>query len=183
MSRLPIVDPASATGPVKSTLDAVNAALGVTPNLFRVAANSASALRGLVGFNAALSSGAIDAGTREAIAVTVAQENGCDYCLSAHTYLGKHAGLGDDDLVLARSAKATDAKRDATLALAASIVRSRGHVAAQELADAKQAGITDGEIVEIVGHVALNIFTNYLNVLADTDIDFPIVRTAETAVV
>jgi uncharacterized peroxidase-related enzyme len=177
-----MVDPASATGTVKTTLDAVHAALGVTPNVFRVAANSSAALRGLVQLNGSLASGTLDAGTRETIAIAVAQENGCDYCLSAHVYLGKGAGLSDGDLTLARNTNASELKRNAVLRLAGSILRNRGRLAANELADAKSAGISDGEIVEVVGHVALNVFTNYLNVLADTDIDFPIVRTAEPSV-
>jgi uncharacterized peroxidase-related enzyme len=179
MSRLAMIDPASATGAVKTTLDAVNAALGVTPNVFHVAANSSATLRGLVQLNGSLASGTLDAGTREAIAIAVAQEDGCDYCLSAHAYLGKAAGLSDGDLFLARNAKASESKRNAVLRLADSILRNRGRLAVNELADAKISGISDEEIVEVVGHVALNVFTNYLNVLADTDIDFPVVRTAE----
>jgi uncharacterized peroxidase-related enzyme len=178
MSRLSIVDPSQAAGEVRSTLAAVNAQLGVTPNLFRVAANSGATLSALVQLTGALGKGQLDARVREAIALSVAQVNGCDYCLSAHTFLGKASGLADEDIVAARSGAARDPRTDAILHLATEIVRSRGRIGSDALARAKNAGVSDGEITEIVGNVALNVFTNYLNIVADTEIDFPVVRAA-----
>jgi uncharacterized peroxidase-related enzyme len=180
MTRLPLIDP-NAPGEAKPTLDAVNAQLKMVPNLFRLAANSPAALNALVAMEGALAKGALRARVREQIAVAVAQENGCDYCLSAHTAIGKMIGVSESALADARSAKSEDAKVDAMLTIAVQILRERGDITATELAEARAAGITDAEIVEIVANVALNIFTNYLNVAADTEIDFPVLRTAELA--
>jgi len=180
MTRLPLIDP-NAPGDAKATLDAVNAQLKMVPNLFRLAANSPAALNALVAMEGALGKGALRARVREQLAIAVAQENGCDYCLSAHTAIGKMFGLSESQLADARAFKADDAKVDAILTLAVQIVRERGAVNAAELAAAKAAGVTDAEIVEIVAGVALNIFTNYLNIAADTEIDFPVLHTAEFA--
>jgi uncharacterized peroxidase-related enzyme len=180
MTRLPLIDP-NAPGEAKPTLDAVNAQLKMVPNLFRVAANSPAALNALVAMEGALGKGALRARVREQIAITVAQENGCDYCLSAHTAIGTMIGVSESQLVDARSGKSDDAKVDAMLTLALQIVRERGRIPDQELAQAKAAGVTYAEIVEIVAAVALNVFTNYLNIVADTEIDFPVLRTAELA--
>lgn len=176
MSRIAAVDPAQTQGKTHEILGAVNKMLGVTPNLFRVAAQGPAALEGLVGLIGATSKGALSARMREAIALTVAEANGCDYCLSAHTVLGKGAGLSDGDIERARDASAVDAKTAAILRFARAMVASRGRVGDSELAALARAGVTDGETVEIVANVALNVFTNYLNLVADTEIDFPVVR-------
>jgi uncharacterized peroxidase-related enzyme len=180
MTRLPLIDP-NAPGQAKATLDAVNAQLKMVPNLFRVAANSPAALNALVGMEGALGKGALRARVREQLAIAVAQENGCDYCLSAHTAIGKMIGVSESQLAEARAGKSDDAKVDAMLTLAVEILRKRGRVSITELAAARSAGISDAEIVEIVAGVALNIFTNYLNIVADTEIDFPVLHTAELA--
>ncbi len=180
MTRLPLIDP-NAPGDAKATLDAVNAQLKMVPNLFRLAANSPAALNALVGMEGALGKGVLRARVREQIAIAVAQENGCDYCLSAHTAIGKMIGVSESQLAGARAGKSGDAKVDAMLTLAVQILRERGRISATELADAEAAGLTNAEVVEIVGAVALNIFTNYLNIAADTEIDFPVLRTAELA--
>ena len=179
MSRIPAVAPATAPANVKASLKGLESALRMTPNMFRVIANSGAALRGMIQLNAALGGGSLDRATREAIAIAAAQENGCDYCLSAHTAFGRQAGLDDIGLALARAGKATDPKRHSVLQLTEAILKKRGHISAEEFADAKRAGISDAEVVQIVAEVALNVYTNYLNVLADTEIDFPVVRTTE----
>jgi len=180
MTRLPLIDP-NAPGAAKATLDAVHAQLKMVPNLFRVAANSPAALSALVGMEGALGKGVLRARVREQIAIAVAQENGCDYCLSAHTAIGKMIGVTEPQLAGARAGKSDDAKVDAMLSFAVRLLRERGAVSATELAEAKAAGVSDAEIVEIVAAVALNVFTNYLNIAADTEIDFPVLRTAELA--
>jgi uncharacterized peroxidase-related enzyme len=180
MTRLALIDP-NAPGEAKPTLDAVNAQLKMVPNLFRLAANSPAALGALVGMEGALGKGVLRPRVREQIAIAVAQENGCDYCLSAHTAIGKMVGLSESQLADARAGKSADTKVDALLTLALRILRKRGRITVSELAEAEAAGVTDAEIVEIVAAVALNIFTNYLNLAADTEIDFPVLRTAESA--
>jgi len=177
MSRIQPVDPAVAKGKAKDLLDAVQKALGLVPNLYRVAAQSPAALAGLVGLNGALAQGVLGAKLRARIALGVAERNGCDYCLSAHTVLGKGAGLDDADMAQARDGRATDPKTDAALRFAVGIVERRGQTSDAELATLRQAGYNDAEIVEIVSVTVLNILTNYLNHVAATEIDFPIVRT------
>jgi uncharacterized peroxidase-related enzyme len=180
MARLPLIDP-DAPGDAKQTLDAVRAQLKMVPNLFRLAANSPAALSALVGMEGALAKGHLRARVREQIAIAVAQANGCDYCLSAHTAIGEMIGVPEAELAAAREGASGDAKTGAMLKLAVEIVRTRANISPADLAAAQDAGISNAEIVEVVGAIALNVFTNYLNVLADTDIDFPILHTAQLA--
>ncbi|XVV00603.1 carboxymuconolactone decarboxylase family protein [Actinosynnema sp. CA-248983] len=177
MSRLPVIQPETATGPAADLLAAVQKALGVTPNMTKVMAGSPAVLKAYLDFSGALGGGALPARLREQLALLTAEENGCDYCLSAHTYIATNiAKLAPDEAERARSGLATDPKAQAALALAAEVLRTRGDVDDTELEAARAAGLTDGDIAEVVAHVALNVFTNYLNKLADTDIDWPVVR-------
>lgn len=176
MSRIQPVNPAAAQGKAKDLLDAVQKALGVTPNLFRVAAQSPAALEGVLSLSGALSHGKLSAKLREQIALAVAERNACDYCLSAHTLLGKGAGLAPSDIAQARAGRASDPKTDAALQFAALVVSKQGRVTDGELMVLRAEGFGDAEIVEIVAAVVLNILTNYLNHVAQTDIDFPVVR-------
>jgi uncharacterized peroxidase-related enzyme len=141
-----------------------------------VTAHSPAALDALVAAIGALSKGTIKTPTREAIALTVAEANGCGYCLSAHAALGTGAGLSDADIEEARRGRAADPKVNAMLAFSRNLVINRGHSTDADVEQLRRAGVTNGEIVEIVANVALNIFTNYVNQTADTEIDFPVVR-------
>jgi uncharacterized peroxidase-related enzyme len=183
MSRIPT--PASiADAPEKSRplLDAVNKQLGTVPNMFRLISNSPQALEGYLGLSGALSQGALPAATRERIALAVAEVNGCDYCLSAHTYLGRNlARLDDDEITTNRNGASNDPKADVAVRFAVAVTRSRGHVAEAELSAVRNAGYTDAQVIEIVQHVALNIWTNYFNEVFGTDIDFPLVQARKAA--
>ena len=147
MNRLPAVDPTTATGTTKTLLDGVQKDLGVTPNLFRVAAQSTPVLEALTSMFGAASKGHLNAKTREAIALTVSEIDACDYCLSAHSLLGKRAGLSDADLDKARDGKADDAKLGATLAFAKAITEKRGRVSDQDVDAARRGGLGDAEIL------------------------------------
>jgi uncharacterized peroxidase-related enzyme len=176
MSRLVIPARDDAPEASKPILDAVHAQLGSVPNLFRLIATSPAALQGFAANNAALGK-TLDVKTRERIALAVAEANGCDYCLSAHAYLGLNlAKLTPEEVALNRKGRSGDAKADAAVAFAAKVVAERGHVADADLAAVRAAGFDDRQIVEIVAVVAENIFTNLLNLVAATDIDFPVVR-------
>ncbi len=175
MSRIPALDPSTATGTVKTLLDGVQRGLGVTPNLFRVAAQSPHVLEALTSMFGAASKGHLNAKTREAIALTVSEVDACDYCLSAHSLLGKGAGLSESDLDKAREAKADDPRLAATLAFAKTITEKRGRVTDQDVVSVRRAGLSDAEILDVVANVALTTFTNYLNEVAKTEIDFPVV--------
>lgn len=157
-------------------LDAVIRQLGSAPNLFRLLGVSPAALEGYLGLSGALGKGALDARTRARIAMLVAELNRCDYCLSAHTYLGKNlAKLDDAELSANRDAASSDPRAAAALRFARAVVLERGRVSAAELEAVKAAGHTDAQVIEIVLHVALNTLTNYVNNVAGTDVDFPVV--------
>ena len=183
MSRIPTpstIDAAPAAS--RSLLEAVKKQLGIVPNIFRMVANSPAALEGYVGLLGALGKGALPAATHERIALAVAELNGCDYCLSAHTYLGKNvAKLDDAEMTANRSGASNDVKADAAVRFASKVLRQRGHVSDEDVHAVKSAGYTDAQIVEIVQHVALNTWTNYVNSVARTEIDFPVVAARKAA--
>ena len=163
-------------------LQAVNKQIGSVPNLFRLVANSPAALEGYLGMSGALAKGALPAPTRERIALAVAEIKGCGYCLSAHAYLGKNlAKLDDAEIAANRSGTSTDPKAAAAVQFAAKVTELRGKVGAEDLLAVKNAGYSDEQIIEIVQHVALNTWTNYLNEVAKTEIDFPVVELRQAA--
>jgi uncharacterized peroxidase-related enzyme len=182
MPRLPT--PASieaSPAAAQPLLHAVEKQLGVVPNLFRVVGNSPAALEGYLGLNGALGKGELEAATRERIALAVADANGCDYCLSAHTYLGKNlAKLSEAEISANRNGSSSDSKAAAAVRFAVKLVKARGHVADADVQAVKKAGYNDAQGIEIVLHVALNTLTNYVNEVAKTEIDFPVV-TAKAA--
>lgn len=183
MSRIPT--PASveaAPAAAQAGLAAVKKQLGVVPNLFRLVSNSPAALEGYLGLSAALAKGSIAPATAERIALAVAEINGCGYCLSAHTYLAKNlAKLDDAEITANRSGTSTDPKADAAVRFAAKVARERGHVSDADVAALKSAGYSDAQLIEIVLHVTLNTWTNYINEVAKTDIDFPVVTPRKAA--
>ncbi len=158
-------------------LEAVRKQLGVVPNLFRVVSNSPAALEGYLGLSAALGKGSLPAATRERVALAVAEINGCTYCLSAHSYLGKNLAKLDEAEILAnRMGRSNDPKADAAVQFAAKVTKTRGHVSDDDLRAVKLAGYDDAQVVEIVLHVALNTWTNYINEVAKTVVDFPVAK-------
>ena len=180
MNRIAQLDPKTATGKTKQLFDAVQQKMGVVPNMVRVMGHAPAALEGYLGFSGALAQGAFDAKLREQIALTVAETNLCGYCLSAHSFIGSRLGLSAGDIEGARSASSSIARSDAVLKLARAIVLQRGEVADSDVAQARAAGLGDSEIMETVANVALNIFTNYVNHVARTVVDFPAVKPGAT---
>ena len=155
-------------------LAAVKKQIGFVPNLFRTVASSPAALEGYLRLSAALAEGSLPAATRERIALAVAAINGCDYCLAAHGYIGTHvAKLDSAEIAANRAGFSNDPKADAAVRFASKVARERGHVDDDALRLVKLAGYGEAEIVEIVLHVALNTWTNYLNTVAGTVVDFP----------
>ena len=186
MSRIPT--PATiedAPAAAHASLNGVKASLGLVPNLYRLTANSPAALEGLLSLGGALGKGQLPAGTRERIALAIANVNGCSYCNSAHSYIAANRlNLPEDEIIRARGGRASEAKTDAAVILARKVAISRGEVKDADIAEARAAGLSDGELVEVVAHVALNVLTNYLNEVFGTEIDFPVVaaeRVAEPA--
>jgi AhpD family alkylhydroperoxidase len=144
-------------------------------NIFRGMANSPAVLDGFLKFSGALKEGKLDSKTREAIALAVGQANKCDYCLAAHTVLGKQAGLDESSIKAARLGKSSDHKMQGAITLARLIDSGRGKVSEADIAAARSAGLDDGDIAEVVANVALNLFTNYFNIVNQTEVDFPTV--------
>lgn len=181
MSRLTIPMRDDVPEASKPILDAVRKRLGVVPNMYRLIAGSPAVLEGFVANSAALNQ-TLDVKTRERIALAVAQVNGCDYCLSAHTYLGLNlAKIGPDEIALNRKGASSDPKADAAVRFATKVVRERGHVSDADIKAVRDAAFHERQIVEIIAVVAENCFTNFLNEVAKTDIDFLVVRAAEAA--
>ncbi len=181
MSRSHPVDPSTATGKGKELLDAVKGKLGIVPNMTRVMAVSPVVLEAYLGFSGALAAGLLDAKTREELALVTAQENHCNYSLSAHTAIGRMVGLNHDEMVASREGNGTSPRTTAALAFAKRVLATKGEINEADLATVRDAGFSEGEIAEIIAHVALNVFTNYFNVATDVDIDFPKVSYTKVA--
>jgi uncharacterized peroxidase-related enzyme len=176
MSRIVPVVSSNVDPKVAVTLNQVKASLGMVPNLFATLAHSSASLDGYQSLSKALSRGRFSARQRELLALTVAQENECRYCLSAHTALAKAAGVSDAEALKARGGDGEDPFEHALASFAKVVVRHRGHVSDEDIERARKAGIDDGLMMEVVAHVVANTFTNYVNEVADTEIDFPVVE-------
>jgi uncharacterized peroxidase-related enzyme len=182
MARITIPSLDSAPEKARPALDKVKGMFGSVPNLFRILANSPAALEGYLALSSALAGGSFDLATRERIALAVAEVNGCTYCLSAHSYIGTHmARMSERDLALARDGRAEDGRADAAVKLAVAIARGRGRVGAEEIAAAREAGLSEAAVLEVLAHVALNVLTNYVNIALETEVDFPVVEARRAA--
>lgn len=158
----------------QAMLEDLKKKLGTVPNLFRLISNSPAALDGYLSLSAALAKGDLPPATRERIALAIGQFNGCRYCLSAHTYLAAHiAKLDEGEIAANRRGASQDAFADAAVRFAVQVAKNHGRVTQEDLDAVKGAGYSDAQILEIVQHVTLNIWTNYVNNVFDTDVDFP----------
>jgi uncharacterized peroxidase-related enzyme len=173
MTRIQPIAPENATGKAKELLNAVKGKLGMVPNMARTMANAPAVLDGYLAFSGSLAKGALTAKLRERIALTVAERNSCEYCLAAHSAIGKMVGLSEEQVLDSRHAKAIDSKTDAVLRFAGQLVDNRGRVSEVDLNELRNVGVDDPTIAEVVANVALNIFTNYFNHVSDPAIDFP----------
>ncbi len=182
MNRISIPAADQAPAASRPLLEAVKNQLGVVPNLMKVLGNSPAALGGYLNLNGTLAKGSIGAKTGERIALAIAEFNRCGYCLAAHTYLGKNlAKLDDAEIAANRSGASSDARAEAALRFAVNVAQERGHVSDAAVRAVKAAGYSDAEVMEIVLHVALNTLTNYVNEVAQTEIDFPVVELRRAA--
>lgn len=173
MSRITVINRSSANDEQKALLDAIQGQLGMVPNFLKVFANSPVALRAFLGLYGVANSGSLDAPTRERIALALAQQNGCEYCVSAHTAIGRKAGLSADEISAARSGSSADAKAAAAVKFARSLMDKNGEIDTVELLEVRAAGYTDADIVEIITHVGMNFLTNVLGKASRVEIDFP----------
>ncbi|MUL77143.1 carboxymuconolactone decarboxylase family protein [Mycolicibacterium sp. CBMA 226] len=176
MTNFVPVEPEAATGKAADLLAQVQKSLGLLPNMTKVMANSPALLQGYLALSGAVAGGVLSPAVRERLAIATAQLNGCEYCLSAHTYIGANIAKVDAvELDNARRAESSDVHVAALLKLSNAIAETAGDVDAADLNTAREAGVTDEEIGELVANVALNILTNYFNVLAHVDNDWPLV--------
>lgn len=180
MPRIHPVDPATAEEKTQELLKGVQAQIGMVPNLMKTLGHSPAALEGYLNFNTALSQGVLCPKLREKIAVAMAGLNQCGYCASAHTAIGKNAGVEAAELKKNLQSESQDPQSQAALLFVNFVVNSRGQISDAELNPLRDAGFSDAEIVEIVGHIGLNIFTNYFNNVSGTSIDFPVVDITNT---
>jgi uncharacterized peroxidase-related enzyme len=183
MARLPIQNVESATGSNKDIFAALQKGLGMVPNMAKVMANSPSVLQGYAQFSGALGHGKLSAQIREQIALLTAESNACTYCLSAHSALGKLAGLNQAQIDGARNLESSDPRTFAALKFAKAVIDLRGGVGESDVRAVRTAGFSDAEIAEIVAAVAINVFTNFFNRAFDVDVDFPRVEAREHAAV
>jgi uncharacterized peroxidase-related enzyme len=172
MPRIPLLDAATSSPESRAVLDQIQASVGTTSNMFKAVAHSPAALKSLWGSFAALSQGALDARLAQKIAVAVAERNACEYCLVKHMAMGRKAGATADDMLAARQGEAGDAKTAAALRFALKLVNERGQVSDADVWALRNAGFVDAELVEIVAHVALNLFANYVNVAFAVPLEF-----------
>ena len=181
MSRVQLLTPATANGESKALLEQINSAFGVTPNMFRAVANSPAALKSMWGSFGALGGSQIGAKLGELLSVTIANRNSCEYCLAAHTALGRKAGATAQEVTDAQIGQSNDARTAAALKFALKVVDARGQVSNDDVTALRNAGFNDEGIVEIIANVGLNLFTNYINVALNVPVDFPAVKLKSAA--
>jgi len=178
MSRIQVISNDIASTEQQALFDAIKAELGVVPNFLRIFANSPVALSSFLGLYGVAKQGSLDLATRERIALAIAQQNSCEYCLSAHTTLGKNAGLSADEISANRAGSSQDAKAAVAVRLARSLMENLGEITTAELIEARNAGFSESDIVEIITHVGLNMLTNMIGKASRVEIDFPKVTLA-----
>lgn len=181
-TRIKTLNPETTTGEAKELFDAVNKKVGFVPNLIKVFGNSPATLKAYLSLGELAGSGNFTAKFREQLALAIGEANSCNYCLSAHSAIGKMNGLTEDEIENNRQGVATDSKVQVGLNFAQNVTRNRGVVSNEEIAEVKAAGYNDEDILEIVLNVVSNTLTNYVNHIAETEIDFPKVEAGKFAV-
>ena len=173
MARIQPLDPAAATGATKETFNSIQGALGGVPGMFRTVGQSPASLQAMWGFFGAMGQSTVPPAVRERIALAIGQANDCGYCLAAHSALAKKAGVADAEVMAARKGTSTDPKADAAVKFAVAILERKGHVSDADVGAVRKAGYSDAEVLEILSVVVQNVYTNWVNHVAQTAIDFP----------
>jgi len=173
MSRITVIDNDNANSEQRELLDTIQSQLGMVPNFLKVFANSPAALRAFLGLHAIASEGSLDAPTRERIALALAQQNACEYCVSAHTAIGRKAGLNDAEIEANRAGTSQDSKAAAAIKFAKALAEHNGEVTTAEILEVRNAGYSESDIVEIITHVGLNVLSNIIGKASQVEIDFP----------
>lgn len=175
MTRIASLDPATTTGHAGELLAATQKQLGRAPNLYRSMAQSPIALEAYLAFRGVLTKGALSSKMMERIALLTAVMNDCEYCVAAHSFRGSKIGMSEQELSMTRAGLADTEKDSAALHFVQNMMRHRGITSDGEFLALKKAGWNDIEIGEMIAHVALNVFSNYFNHVAQPELDFPAV--------
>jgi len=173
MSRIMVIDNDNANPEQKELLDAIQSQLGMVPNFLKVVANSPAALRAFLGLHSIASEGSLEAPTRERIALALAEQNACQYCVSAHSAMGRKAGLNEAEIEANRAGTSQDIKAAAAVKFAAALSEHKGQVTTAEILEVRNAGYSESDIVEIITHVGLNLLSNIIGKASQIEIDFP----------
>jgi uncharacterized peroxidase-related enzyme len=173
MSRINLVTPEQANDEQQALYTAIQGQLGMVPNFLKIFANSPAALRAFLGLHSIANEGSLDPQTKERIALGLAEQNACEYCVSAHTAIGRKAGLSSAEIEANRAGSSQDAKAAVAVKFARSLAEHNGEVTTAELLEIRNAGYDDAEIVEIITHVGMNVLTNILGKASRVEIDFP----------
>lgn len=181
MARVELLTSESAQRESKALLDQITQTFGVTPAMFRAVANSPAALKSMWGAFGALGGGKLPARLGEQVAVLIADRNSCEYCLAAHTALGRKAGASAAEMSEAQAGRSDDPRTAAALLFAQRVVDNRAQIADSDVAELRAAGFDDEAVVELIAHIALNLFTNYVNVALKVPVDFPTVKLRRAA--
>ena len=181
MTLIRVIETETASDAAKTSLDMVAKKLGRIPNMYKLMANSPATLESYIKFNTALSAGTLGNKMAELIALATAESNACSYCLSAHTYFGKKAGLSVEDMEAARDFVSRDEKIQAGLSFAKKLLETPREISKTDIAALQKAGYSDGDILEIIANVIRNMFTNYINIVAETEVDWPTIVTPKTS--
>lgn len=180
MARTNAVTPDQVPADSKPTLDAFTKNIGFTPNMMTAFAQSPIAFNAWAGLLGGLSK-SLDVKTRDSIGLAVSEVNGCNYCLTVHSFTAEHmAKLPADEIILARRGRATEPKRDAAVQFARKVIETRGQVSDDDLTAVRDAGYTEANVIEIVALVAMYSLTNFFNNVFDPAKDFPVVAPAGT---
>ncbi len=182
MPRIHPLDPNQAEGKAKTLLDGARESLGMVPNVYATMANSPAVLQGYLDFSNALSKGTLSPKFREQIALAVSEINDCQYCLAAHSAIGRSVGLSEETIEDSRRGESPDTKEATALGFTRKVVVDRGWVSNEEVAKLRKVGFTEGDIAELIANIALISFTNYFNHVAETEVDFPAVSKLEARV-
>ena len=182
MKRIEAISPESAPDAAKATMEMVSKKLGRVPNMYQVMANSPAVLEAYVKFNGALSGGTLGSKMAELIALATAESNACSYCLSAHSFFGSRVGLSQEQMLDGRTFYSQDEKVNAGLLFAKKMLEAPKEISSEDIEPLRNAGYSDGDILEIVANVVRNIFTNYINIISETEVDWPVIVKSLNAV-
>jgi uncharacterized peroxidase-related enzyme len=175
MTKIKAITPEAAPEAVREMMELVKRKLGRVPEMYQVMANSPAVLESYVKLNMALGVGTLGSKLSELIALSTAEYNGCSYCLSAHTFLGGKAGLTEIEMADGRTFHAENKKLETGLTFVKKLLEDPKTISSQDVDPLRAAGYSDGDILEIVANVIRNIFTNYVNIISETKVDWPVV--------